>query len=149
MDAIDRKILAILQYDGRITLTDLAEQVQLSVSRCQRRFRDLEQRGVILGYHANIEPKRAGFDFEVVGFVTLTSPAAISEFDPAIAAIPEIVEAQRLFGIPDYVLRIITVDRESYQKLYDDRLSQLPGLRSLRSTIVMKQTVQPRGLPLS
>lgn len=148
MDAIDRKILAILQHDGRITLTDLAQQVQLSVSRCQRRFRDLEQKGVIRGYHAEIEPEKAGFDFEVVGFVTITSPAVLAEFDAAIEAIPEIIEAQRLFGVPDYVLRIVTVDREAYQRLYDERLSRLPGLRSLRSTIVMKQIVHPRGLPL-
>lgn len=148
MDAIDRKILALLQANGRITFTELAAEVQLSVSRCQRRVRDLRADGVIRDYRGVIDAKKVGLGFEVIAFATLAHPDAIHDFDLAVEAVPEIVEAQRLFGEPDYFIRIVAADREAYQRLYDERLSKLPGLRSLNSTIVMKEVVAARGLPL-
>ena len=148
MDAIDRKILALLQANGRMTFTELAAEVQLSVSRCQRRVRDLRADGVIRDYRGVIDAKKVGLGFEVIAFATLAHPDAIHDFDLAVEAVPEIVEAQRLFGEPDYFIRIVAADREAYQRLYDERLSKLPGLRSLNSTIVMKEVVAARGLPL-
>lgn len=148
MDAIDRKILALLQDDGRMTFTELAAEVQLSVSRCQRRVRDLKADGVIREYRGVIDAKKVGLGFEVIAFATLAHPDSIHEFDLAVDAVPEIIEAQRLFGEPDYFIRIVASDREAYQRLYDEKLSTLPGLRSLNSTIVMKEVVAPRGLPL-
>src|SRR6218665_227382 len=71
MDAIDRKILAELQRDGRLTITELAERVQLSVSPCDRRLRDLERIGVITGYHATLSPEALGLGFETLVFVTM------------------------------------------------------------------------------
>ncbi|MBO1804530.1 Lrp/AsnC family transcriptional regulator [Leucobacter ruminantium] len=147
MDAIDRKILALLQADGRMTLTYLAGQVQLSVSRCQRRVRELERSGTIQGYRAIVDPELMGFGFEVIAFATLMQAGTVDEFDAAIAEVPEIVEAQRLFGEPDYLLRIVAVDRKSYQAFYDKTLTRLPGLRGLNSTFVMKQAVPSRPLP--
>src|SRR5262249_28679386 len=85
MDAIDREILALLQADGRITLTDLADQVRLSVSRCQRRVRELERTGVIRGYHATVDAAALGLGFEVLVFATLSRPEAVGDFDQAIA----------------------------------------------------------------
>lgn len=148
MDAIDRKILALLQANGRMTFTELAAEIQLSVSRCQRRVRDLRADGVIRDYRGIIDAKKVGLGFEVIAFATLAHPDAIHDFDAAIEAVPEIIEAQRLFGEPDYFIRIVAADREAYQRLYDEKLSKLPGLRSLNSTIVMKEVVAARGLPL-
>ncbi|UYQ77738.1 Lrp/AsnC family transcriptional regulator [Glutamicibacter sp. JL.03c] len=148
MDSIDRKIIAALQQDGRMTLTELAKRVQLSLSRCQRRVRDLEESGVILGYGAQVSAAAVGFGFEVLAFATLSQPDDVLNFDAALIEVPEIIEAQRLFGTPDYMLRIVSESRETYQKLYDEVLCKLPGLAGLSSTIVMKQTVVPRGLPL-
>jgi len=147
VDAIDREILALLQEDGRITLTDLAERVRLSLSRCQRRVRELERTGVITGYQAKVNPAALGLGFEVLVFATLSRPEMLSEFDQAVAAIPEVIEAQRLFGEPDYVLRVVTASHTAYQQLYDESLAHLPGLRGLRSTILMKQVVPRRPLP--
>ncbi|MEV7792161.1 Lrp/AsnC family transcriptional regulator [Streptomyces sp. NPDC087512] len=147
MDAMDRKIIALLQAEGRITLTDLAERVRLSVSRCQRRVRDLEAAGVIRGYRAVVDAAAMGYGFEVLAFATLSRPDAITDFDAALADIPEIIEAQRLFGEPDYLIRVVTADLPSYQHLYETVLIHLPGVRSLNSTIVMKQAVRPRPLP--
>jgi DNA-binding Lrp family transcriptional regulator len=147
VDNLDRQILAVLQAEGRITLTELAARVRLSVSRCQRRVREMEADGTIRGYRAVVDPASMGFGFEVLAFATLARPGAVEEFDDAIAAIPQIIEAQRLFGEPDYLIRVVATDRDDYQQLYDSVLSRMPGLRSLNSTIVMKQAVAPRPLP--
>ncbi|WP_413098647.1 Lrp/AsnC family transcriptional regulator [Streptomyces sp. Inha503] len=147
MDAIDRKIIARLQSEGRITLTDLADKVRLSVSRCQRRVRELEAAGIIRGYRAVVDAASMGFGFEVLLFATLTRPDAVTEFDAALADVPEIIEAQRLFGEPDYLIRVVSADLPSYQRLYESVLIHLPGVRGLNSTIVMKQAVHPRPLP--
>lgn len=149
MDAVDRDIVAILQGDGRITLTDLAERVHLSLSRCQRRVRELEAQGVIVGYRAVVDAAKLGFGFEVLAFATLERPDVIAEFDAALAEVPEVIEAQRLFGEPDYLLRVVSADLASYQRLYETVLVKLPGLSGLNSTIVMKQAVGPRPLPHS
>ncbi|HWC24160.1 MAG TPA: Lrp/AsnC family transcriptional regulator [Flexivirga sp.] len=147
MDSIDRKILALLQDDGRLSLTDLAGRIDLSVSRCQRRVRELERSGAIRGYRAVVDPDQLGYGFEVLAFATLDRPHAVAEFDAAIHDVPQVVEAQRLFGEPDYLLRVVSADLPSYQHLYDRVLSKLPGLRSLNSTLVMKETVPRRPLP--
>lgn len=149
MDAIDREILTLLQNEGRISLTELASRAHLSVSRCQRRVRELESTGIITGYRAVVDAPRMGFGFEVLGFATLEHAYDVSEFDEAIDAVPQVIEAQRLFGEPDYLLRIVTADLRAYQTLYDDVLTRLPGLRGLNSTIVMKETVPRRPLPES
>lgn len=149
MDALDRKILACLQSEGRITLTDLADRVNLSLSRCQRRVRDLEEQGVIEGYRAVVNANAMGLGFEVLAFATLAHPDAVTTFDAALAEIPQVIEAQRLFGEPDYLIRIVCADLPAYQRLYDGVLSKLPGLGGLNSTIVMKQSVAPRPLPLA
>lgn len=148
MDRIDREILALLQSEGRITFTELAARVQLSLSSCQRRVRDLEAAGTIRAYRAVLDAASVGFGFEVVAFATLVRPDVLDEFDAAITEVPEIVEAQRLFGEPDYMIRIVAADREAYQRLYDKVLSRLPGVQSLNSTIVMKEVVAARALPV-
>lgn len=147
MDAIDREILAQLQTDGRITLTELADKVRLSLSRCQRRVRELERTGVIRGYRATVDPAAVGLGFEVLVFATLSRPEVVGDFDQAIAAIPQVIEAQRLFGEPDYLLRVVTASLTAYQQLYDQTLVRLPGVQGLRSTILMKQVVPLRPLP--
>lgn len=149
MDALDREILAVLQVDGRITLTDLAAKIRLSLSRVQRRVRDLERAGVIRGYEAVVDPAALGLGFEVLVFTTLGRPESVAEFDEAVAGIPQVIEAQRLFGEPDYLLRVVVADLPAYQRLYDDVLIRLPGVAGMRSTIVMKQAVPSRPLPTS
>ncbi len=147
MDAVDRKIIAILQTEGRITLTELADRVRLSVSRCQRRVRELEADGTIRGYSAVVNAAALGYGFEVLLFATLSRPDAVVEFDAALAEIPHVIQAQRLFGDPDYLIRVVSADLPSYQHLYETVLIHLPGVRSLNSTIVMKQAVSPRPFP--
>ena len=117
------------------------------MSRCQRRVRELERTGVICGYQAKVDPAALDLGFEVLVFATLARPEMIGEFDYAIAAIPQVIEAQRLFGEPDYLLRVVTASPAAYQQLYDQTLARLPGVHGLRSTILMKQVVPLRPLP--
>ncbi len=149
MDAIDRKILAVLQEEGRLTITELAGRVGLSVSPCHRRLRELERSGAILGYRALVDPAALGLGFEALVFVTMRQEdrATLLGFEAAVAAVAHVVQAQRLFGDPDYLLRVITADLGAYQRLEDDVLAALPGVQRLNSTLVMKQVVQDRPLP--
>ncbi|WP_285424659.1 Lrp/AsnC family transcriptional regulator [Pseudomonas sp. efr-133-TYG-103a] len=151
MDRFDRKILAELQRDGRQSLTELADRVGLSLSPCHRRVRALEDAGVILGYRARLSPDELGLRFSAIVFVTLREghQQAVAAFETALPQIPEVVEAQRLFGDPDYLLHIVTTDLPAFQKLYDDSLSCLPNVQRLTSTLVMKRIIEDRPLPIS
>ncbi|MEV6425601.1 Lrp/AsnC family transcriptional regulator [Streptomyces sp. NPDC051662] len=149
MDALDRKILTELQLDGRLTVTELAARVQLSVSPCHRRLRDLEREGAIRGYRAVVDPVAVGLNFEAVVFTTLRWEDAdtVTTFEEAVSAIPHVIQAQRLFGEPDYLLRVATTDLAAFQQLYDQQLARLPGVQRLTSTLVMKNVVHDRPLP--
>ncbi|MFJ6752745.1 MULTISPECIES: Lrp/AsnC family transcriptional regulator [unclassified Streptomyces] len=149
MDALDRKILTELQQDGRLTITELAARVQLSVSPCHRRLRDLERTGAIRGYRAVVDPPAVGLNFEALVFATLRweDRDTVSTFEEAVAAIPHVIQAQRLFGEPDYLLRVATTDLVAYQQIYDQQLAKLPGVQRLTSTLVMKHIVNDRPLP--
>ena len=150
MDRIDRNILAELQKDGRLSITELAERVGLSLSPCHRRVRALEESGVLLGYRAKLDPIALGLTFSAMVFVTLREGVrtAVEAFENALVALPQVVDAQRLFGEPDYLLHVITQDLPAFQRLYDESLSSLPNVQRLTSTLVMKRVVQDRPLPL-
>ncbi|MFC9359262.1 Lrp/AsnC family transcriptional regulator [Rhodococcus sp. NPDC057014] len=150
MDSVDRKILAELQQDGRLTLTELADRVRLSISPCARRLRALESSGAITGYRAQLDAHALGLTFEALVFVTMRAADrdTIEAFEQAVAAIPHVVQAQRLFGDPDYLLRVITRDLPGFQALYDESLATLPGVQRLSSTLVMKSVSDNRPLPL-
>ncbi len=112
MDRIDRKILAELQLDGRQSLTELADRVGLSLSPCHRRVRALEEAGIIQGYRAHLSATALGLGFSSLVFVTLREghQQAVMDFENALPNIPYITQAQRLFGDPDNLLQVVTVD---------------------------------------
>lgn len=143
MDAIDREILSVLQEDGRATMTEVASTVGLSLSACHRRFRELEADGVIRGFSVELDLDLLGLPFEALVFVTMRTgdAAAVSAFEAAVAVIPQVVQAHRLFGEPDYQLYVAAQSKQHYQQLYDDKLSQLPGVQRLTSTLIMKTVV--------
>lgn len=150
MDKIDKKILAELQSNGRLSITELAEKVGLSLSPCHRRLRTLEESGVIKGYHAQLEASCIGLNFSTIVFVTMKDgdKNTLASFEEAIFNIPPIIQAQRLFGDPDYLLHVVVTDLASFQKLYDEKLSALPGVQRLTTTMVMKNVIANRIFPL-
>jgi DNA-binding Lrp family transcriptional regulator len=150
VDALDREILSQLQDDGRLSVTELASRVGLSLSACHRRVRDLEHSGAIERYRAVVSPQAAGLNFEAIVFVTIgrTDPQTVAEFEDTVSALPNVIEAERLFGDPDYILRVLTTDLESYQRLFDTALGGLPGVQRITSTLVMKKVGAERAVPL-
>ena len=151
MDRFDKKILAELQCDGRLSITELSERIGLSVSPCHRRVRALEESGAIKGYSAKLDPTIIGLGFAAIVFVTIKEgdKGAVVEFENAIVDIPQIVQAQRLFGEPDFLLHVVADDLHAYQVLYDEKLCAIPGVQRLISTIVMKDVVPERPFPIS
>jgi DNA-binding Lrp family transcriptional regulator len=151
MDTIDRKIIAELQAKGRLTVTELAQRVGLSVAPCHRRLRELERVGAIRGYRAVVDPTAIGLGFEVLVQVTMDreDAATVADFERGLAEIAEVRHAERLFGDPDYLLRVATADIAAYQTLRDTQLATLPGVGRLTSTIVMKRVVDERPYPLA
>ena len=150
MDALDRKILQHLQLDGRMSITDLAARVQLSTAACHRRFRDLERDGVITGFRAEVDRAAVGQRFEAVVSVVMHREDAetIAAFEAGVAAIPEVLHAERLFGEPDYLLRMVAADLEAFADLRDRKLATLAGVGRITSTIVMRRIVNNRPVPV-
>lgn len=140
MDAVDRAILYQLQADGRLANNELAERVGLSPSPCLRRVKRLEAAGTIQRYAAIVDPAAIGRAYEVLVWVTLRevtreSMAAIEE---RFAALEEVVEAFRMMGQPDYLVRVAVADAAAYETFYIDTLAALPGIQTLTSMTTMK-----------
>ena len=151
VDAIDHAILCELQADGRVANNDLADRVGLSPSACLRRVRNLEGGGIITGYVARFDREAIGCGYEALVWVTLkevTRPSML-DFETAIQAIPEIVEASRMMGQPDYLLRVVTADAATFEALYIDRLAGLPQVQTLTSQLAMKVVKRSDVLPIS
>jgi DNA-binding Lrp family transcriptional regulator len=146
MDGLDREILRQLQADGRLANVELAERVRLSPSSCLRRVRALEQAGVIRRYYAEVDPAAVGCGFEVTVHVELSlkDRATVAAFEAAIATFEEVVECRRMFGLPDYIVRVAVADAAAYETFYMNKLGELPGLARLNSQFTMK-TVKPHG----
>ncbi|MFJ2620748.1 Lrp/AsnC family transcriptional regulator [Glutamicibacter sp. NPDC087344] len=148
MDKLDRAIVAQLQLDGRMSATALAAKIGLSVAPCHRRIRELERAGVIAGYQAVVDPEKVGLGFEALVFATLKDRAHLKEFESAVEREELIVDAQRLFGEPDFLLRVYARDLTHYQHVYDEVLVELPGVEKLTSTIVMRNIKERAVLPV-
>ena len=150
MDDIDRAILRHLQEDGRLSNVELAQRVSLSPSPCLRRVRALEESGAIRGYHAEIDPAALDRGFEVVvhAELSLKDRATVEAFEQRIAQLDAVIECRRMFGIPDYVIRVAVADATAYETFYMTQLAELPGLARVNSQFTMK-AVKPGGrLPI-
>ncbi len=151
MDKVDRAILAELQADGRLTVTELADRVRLTPGPCHRRLRELERSGIITGYRAIVNPAAVGMGFEALVQITLEHGDAgtVASFETALAELPQVRHAERLFGDPDYLLRVAARDLDSFATVRDQELATLPGVHRLTSTIVMKRIIDNRPVPLA
>lgn len=141
LDGIDRAIIAELTKDARLSNTELARRVRLTPAPCLRRVQRMERAGVIRGYHAAIDPKAAGQGFEVIASIDIAvnDERTIEDFEAAVEALPEVVEMRRMFGQPDYFLRILVADHEEYEALMQTKLIRLPTLSRLVSHQTMRR----------
>jgi DNA-binding Lrp family transcriptional regulator len=140
MDATDRAIIRELTRDGRLANVELAERIALSPSACLRRVRALEEAGVIRGYRAEIEPAAIGRAFEITVLVELAvkDRATVEEFERRIAAMDAVLECRRMFGVPDYIIRVAVADTAAYEAFYMSELAELPGVGRVNSQFTMK-----------
>ncbi|WP_431963856.1 Lrp/AsnC family transcriptional regulator [Actinacidiphila sp. bgisy160] len=149
MDAIDRSILRELQADGRLTNQELAARVGLTPSPCLRRVRQLEEDGVIQSYRAVVDPAAVGRGFEVFASVEVRRDReTVADFEEQVQAIPDIVEAYRLYGAPGCLLRIAVADSDAYERFWTEKLIALPGVSEVNSQMIMKRIKGPKGVPV-
>ena len=125
--------------------------MRLTPGPCHRRLRELERSGVITGYRALVNPAAVGMGFEALVQITLerSDAGTVASFEAALAELPQIRHAERLFGDPDYLLRVTARDLDSFATLRDQKLATLPGVHRLTSTIVMKRIIDNRPVPLA
>ena len=150
LDAIDRRILAVLQDNARIANVDLAGRAGISASPCWRRVRDLEQSGVIARYVTLVDPAALGLQVSVFVQVTLEKQVetALGEFERAVQARPEVMECYLMTGDADYHLRVVVADLPAYERFLMDHLTKVPGIANIRSSFALKQVKYTTALPL-
>ncbi|QCI66195.1 Lrp/AsnC family transcriptional regulator [Phreatobacter stygius] len=150
LDAIDRRILAALQRDARLTNVQLAEEIGLSPSPCLRRVRLLEEAGVISGYHATLHRGELGLGLTVfVGIkVERHRDETAAAFREAVKALPEVISCHLVSGEADFLLQVVVPDLAGYEQFLMGALLKLPGVSDIRSNFAI-QTVKAEGpLPL-
>lgn len=149
-DATDRHILLALQKNSRQTTAELAEQVALSQSPCWRRIRQLEDSGVIEGYHAHLNRSQLGFG--VTGFVQLqmeTHNADIGQaFEREVVALPQVLSCHNLSGHYDYMLEVIAQDVETFSNLVRTKIRSLPGVKEISTSFSLKEVKRTNALPI-
>ena len=150
LDAIDRKLLAELQKDGRVTNVDLATKVGLTAPPCLRRMRALEQSGVIRSYHADIDGASLGYTITVFAMVSLKSQAEedLRSFEVHVASLPDVRECHMLNGEIDFILKIVSKDLQSFQELLTSQLTSAPNVSSVKTSLTIRTTKDEPGVPI-
>ncbi len=150
IDAIDLKILDVLQRNGRISNADLAESVGLSPSPCLRRVRNLEKSGVISNYACILDQTVVDLAISVFVQVTLERQveAALETFERLIRERPEVLECYLMTGDSDYLLRIVVPDVTAYEQFLKDHLTRIPGVASIKSSFALNRVKYETALPI-
>lgn len=141
IDAVDREILFHLRHDGRLTNVELAKRVGLTPPPCLRRVKRLEEAGVITGYRATVDPEAMGRGLEVLIDVEIyaNDRRTVEEFETTVASFDEVIEFRRMYGRPDYFIRVAVADHAAYEAFLTRRLSGLPAILRLQSHLTMKK----------
>jgi DNA-binding Lrp family transcriptional regulator len=150
LDSIDRKLLAALQAEGRVTNVDLARRVGLTAPPCLRRVRALEEEGVIRGYHAELDASKLGFAITVFAMVSLRSQAEqdLKAFEEHIRTLPEVRECHMLNGEIDFILKIVSRDLQSFQEFLTSKLTPAPNVASVKTSLTIRTAKMLPGVPL-
>lgn len=150
IDAIDRKILKAVQADGRISNIELATRIHLSAPQCFRRVRSLEERGMLRGYRADVNPEALGFS--VTAYVSVSIGAGdfgrVREIEAEVRAFPQILECFSVSGEDDYLLKVVAHDLKSLSNFLTDHLMQVSGIDDVRSMICLEEIKPASPLPV-
>ena len=150
LDSIDRRLLAELQAEGRVTNVELAQRVGLTAPPCLRRVRALEEAGVIKGYHAELDASKLGFAITVFAMVSLKSQAEedLRAFETHVQTLPEVRECHMLNGEIDFILKIVSQDLQSFQELLTSKLTPAPNVASVKTSLTIRTAKNEPGVPL-
>ncbi|MBI6629282.1 Lrp/AsnC family transcriptional regulator [Pontibaca salina] len=149
LDSIDRKILAELQADGRMTNVELARRVGISAPPCLRRVRALEDSGLIRGYHARVDARELGFEVHVFVMVGLESQAEaeLNAFEGLCREWPLVRECHMLNGEVDFILKCVAPDLSSFQNFLTGQLLTTPNVGSVKTSLVIREAKEEPGVP--
>lgn len=149
LDPIDRKILAELQADGRMTNVELARRVGISAPPCLRRVRTLEEAGLVKGYHAEVDSRELGFEVQVFAMVGLQSQAEadLRAFEERCRNWPLVRECHMLNGEVDFMLKCVAPDLSSFQSFLTGELLTTPNVASVKTSLVIRCAKDEPGVP--
>lgn len=148
LDATDRRILRVLQREGRVSNADLADRIALSPSACHRRVQRLEEEGFIAGYVALVDPRKIGKTTTVFVEITLQgqSDEVLDAFERAVARIPDVLECHLMAGAADFLLKLVVADTEDYARIHRQYLARLPGVAQMQSSFSLRTVVKTTAL---
>ena len=150
LDHTDRRILGFLQKEPGINAAELGEKIGLSQSAVWRRMQTLREQGVIVDQPVKIDREKVGLNTMVFAHVKLTSHGRsnLAEFSDAVSEFPEVLDCYVMLGNVDFLLRIVTEDIKAYEQFFFDKLSQLPGIQEVNSSIVLSDIKHTTVLPI-
>ena len=150
LDIIDRRIVSALQEDGALSIADLAERLGMTPPPCWRRVRRLKDVGVLTGQVWLVDPESVGLDVTIYATVKLAShdAKATAAFREEVKNLPEILECYILLGSVDALLKIVVPDIKYYENFFYKKLSQMPGVRSVNSNVILTEVKKTSKLPL-
>ena len=150
LDAHDRRILRVLQDDASLSTAAVAEAVGLSPSPCWRRIDRLEREGYIKRRVALLDRRKIGLRAQVFALVKLNAHgrANLDEFAASIHELPEVLECYVLMGTVDFMLRVVAADIEAYEQFFFEKLSRLPGVQEINSTVALSEIKSTTALPV-
>lgn len=148
-DSIDRRILEILLREGRIPVVELADRVGLSPTPCRKRVAALEKSGLIKRYGAVIDTEKAGYPITAFVSVELERQEAegLALFERKVMDFEEVVQGFLMTGSQDFLLRVVVEDLQAFERFLQDKLTRIPGIRSVRSRFALRQFVWRSRLP--
>lgn len=149
LDPIDRKILAELQADGRMTNVELSRRVGISAPPCLRRVRTLEETGLIRGYHADVNARELGFEVQVFAMIRLSSQAEadLSAFEARARAWSLVRECHMLNGEIDFILKCVAPDLSTFQNFLTEQLTSAPNVASVKTSLVIRCAKDEPAVP--
>ncbi|WP_170741927.1 Lrp/AsnC family transcriptional regulator [Ruegeria lacuscaerulensis] len=150
LDTTDRKILAALQRNGRMSNAELSEQVNLSPSACHRRVQRLEAEGYIRNYVALLDARKMNVPTTVFVEITLQGQAeeVLDAFEKAVARIPDVLECHLMAGTADYILKVVAENTEDFARIHRQYLSRLPGVAQMQSSFALRTVFKTTALPV-
>lgn len=150
LDQTDRRILTVLQKQGRISNAELAERVNLSQSACHRRVHRLEKDGYIKDYVALLDPRKLDVPTTVFVEITLSGQAdeVLDAFEKAVSRTPDVLECHLMAGTADYILKVVAENTEDFARIHRQHLARLPGVAQMQSSFALRTVFKTTALPV-